>query len=449
MNKAISILVFWVLLGSSIIGLANGPRDFPPLVNADIPGAPKLSKPILIMGTTGPVKSEGQGWAAPAFWDWDEDGKKDLLIGEFNSGTEHGKFSGSFVRVYRNIGSNATPEFSDNFHYAYYAEMNDRSPNGSVISIRQGCCDSFTPQFVDLDNDGLKDLVTGQYFPGEVTWFRNTEEGFEPGIKLEQAGNPGARKDSRLPNSDPESFGYWSYSSASFGDFDGDGDYDLITGGLRLRISENIGGKTKPRFGPRKLLLDVNGDPLRVYPFTEEQLKEQSENGQYGYAGDLTSPLVVDWDQDGVLDLLVTGSYSNKGSNAVTFFRGVKTQNGHRFEPGKPLFTNKWGGKAFPGSWLRVYVTDWNNDGVNDLLIGASIATVKGGEFEHELSWSWGHETGTYKSNPGFGGSQGLAYVKKVVKLGANKERYKYLLNGGDPSLIHQGYVYVMLGEKR
>src|SRR5687767_688734 len=80
-----------------------GPADFPELVFAKIKGAPALQMPKLIMGSTGPVLGEGMGWAAPAWFDVDEDGKKDLLVGEFSSGAEkNGIPTGHFVRVYNN-----------------------------------------------------------------------------------------------------------------------------------------------------------------------------------------------------------------------------------------------------------------------------------------------------------------------------------------------------------
>jgi hypothetical protein len=190
----------------------------------------------------------------------------------------------------------------------------------------------------------------------------------------------------------------------------------------------------------------------------------------YGYTGDSTVPLVVDWDQDGVLDLFVTGTYNVERYPAVTFYRGVKTAQGHRFEPGKPLFTNQRGGKAFPGSWLVAYVADWNNDGVNDLLIGTSVATVQDGKFDHGLSWAWESESGTSKLNPGLPNSystlaqakeeyaRAVALEEKNQKEGSDRfkdyakqtwKRNRYLLEGGDPTLVHQGYVYVMYGEKK
>src|SRR5687768_3078129 len=93
----------------------NGARlsVFPELVMTEIAGAPNLNEPILITGTSRKVTGQGHGWAAPAYYDWDADGLKDLLIGEFGSGQEFGHHMGNFVRVYLNTGSEAAPEFTN------------------------------------------------------------------------------------------------------------------------------------------------------------------------------------------------------------------------------------------------------------------------------------------------------------------------------------------------
>src|SRR5688572_16114469 len=119
MSSKLLVACMAVLAGSAALA-ADDPTQFPELVNANIPGAPKLGKPQLIMGKTGPVQGEGMGWAAPAYWDWDGDGKKDLLIGEFASGYEHGHSVGSFIRVYKNTGTAEQPQFSDEFEYAHH-----------------------------------------------------------------------------------------------------------------------------------------------------------------------------------------------------------------------------------------------------------------------------------------------------------------------------------------
>ena len=113
-----------------------GPDACPEVINANIPGAPKLGKPMLVMGETGPVIAKGNGLAAPAFYDWDKDGKKDLLIGEFGSGVEHGNYVGNFMRVYKNHGDQNKPEFKDKFSYAYPTRK--KYNNGTPLSAIHG-----------------------------------------------------------------------------------------------------------------------------------------------------------------------------------------------------------------------------------------------------------------------------------------------------------------------
>ncbi len=116
------------------LGDKTGPNDFSEIINANIPGAPQLGRPMLVMGDSQPVVAKGFGIAAPAYWDWDNDGKKDLLIGEFLSGLENGPHVGNFMRVYKNIGDNTNPKFTDRFNYARpsYTQHN----NGTPLSAR-------------------------------------------------------------------------------------------------------------------------------------------------------------------------------------------------------------------------------------------------------------------------------------------------------------------------
>ncbi|MYF09002.1 MAG: hypothetical protein F4233_14135 [Rhodospirillaceae bacterium] len=405
------------------IGAAHADEmSFPKLMPVAIPGAPSLSEPFLVMAGDGPVLTEKHGLAAPALWDWDGDGRRDLLVGEFetNSSDFPMGVEGSTIRVYLNVGTDSQPRFTEEFEWA-------RDTEGGIMEVPQWCCIGFTPMFYDLDDDGYKDMITGQYHPGEVTWFRGSAEGFLPGHKLPQEGDPAADAnpafDAERVKYDPSfqpypgepgdigTFEYWVYSSATFGDLDDDGDYDLIVGGSGgLRVSENVGGPKSPSFGVRKLLLDVNGQPLQTRSYTQSEVQYMQTGMRMAPSGDgKPNPLAVDWDQDGVLDLLVTDSYRASNSRAVSFFRGVKTPDGHRFEPGIELLPAEGGAKAIPGSGQRVYVDDWNGDGVNDLIIGASVATVNGGEFSDELSWEWedvnkvesaGKDPGLYPPRP-------------------------------------------------
>ena len=35
----------------------------------------------------------------------------------------------------------------------------------------------FGPQFADLDGDGILDVISGSYWPGDITWFRGLGDG--------------------------------------------------------------------------------------------------------------------------------------------------------------------------------------------------------------------------------------------------------------------------------
>lgn len=59
-------------------------------------------------------------YAAPCVADWDGDGLKDLILGQFASG---------YIRFYKNEGSNASPIFNS-FSYLY--------ADGSIISMAYG-----------------------------------------------------------------------------------------------------------------------------------------------------------------------------------------------------------------------------------------------------------------------------------------------------------------------
>jgi hypothetical protein len=58
-------------------------------------GAAEFERPVRLKGDRDPVRVESPGYAAPCWADIDGDGKKDLLVGQFNKGK---------IRVFKNLG---------------------------------------------------------------------------------------------------------------------------------------------------------------------------------------------------------------------------------------------------------------------------------------------------------------------------------------------------------
>src|SRR5262249_4135057 len=142
----------------------------------------------------------------------------------------------------------------------------------------------------DLNGDGKMDIVSGSYTPGDIYWFQATEKGFAAGQVI--------------PETTPSTVTR-SASAVSVADWDGDGKLDLLIGNIMGEVYwlKNEGTKTALRSGARQPIY-AGGSPLKV---------ESSD----------THRVAVDWDGDGVLDLLV-----GCGGGGVLFCRGERNGDG-------------------------------------------------------------------------------------------------------------------------
>ena len=265
----------------------------------------------------------GGGYSSPVVVDWNNDGKKDLLVGDGQG----------YVSLLLNTGTDSNPLFP--------TEASVQA-GGTALQVGQGGRDGASPFVVDWNNDGKKDLVVGDA-RGYVSLFLNTgtdsEPAFEAGTRVEANGNA-----IHLAERKPETTTGPEHGLADpfVIDWNNDGKKDLLVGNWPgyVYVFTNVGSDSAPVFAGGERI-QANGTDIDF-----ESL----------------SPWVVDWNGDGQKDLLIgrhygqLSGYLNAGSDS------------------EPVFTERFDVRISTGSFISwdsdVAVADWNNDGNLDLVVG-------------------------------------------------------------------------------
>jgi large repetitive protein len=270
------------------------------------------------------------GYSVPSFADWNNDGLKDLIVGE-GGGGHIGK-----VRVYLNNGLPDCPHFDGYFHV---------QAGGADLTESPGFCFGTFPRTVFWDADSRKDLLVG-LAGGEIKIYLNTATddapSFDGGTYL-QAGPVGAKTNINVG----------LRATATVADWNADGKKDLVVGAydgrIHLFINDNL--DSAPSFLTETFAKN-NGNDLTVIDVR-------------------SSPHFFDLDADGRPDLLSGNTegelviYRNIGTAAEPNFSGYAFVKADGVVINLPLDARS-----------RPFVCDWQGDGVPDILAGSGDGAV-------------------------------------------------------------------------
>jgi WD40 repeat protein len=274
------------------------------------------------------MQKKGERLPAPKInpFDWNEDGKKDIL-----TGSKSGQ-----VYAYINKGTNQEPIF-DNALEIFNVKVEDGES---------------APYVIDWNSDGKKDILAGSA-PGEVSVFINRGDNLHPIFEKEKKLNDGG-------------LDVGDYSSPAVVDWNGDGKKDFVVGNKNGKVfvfinfinnkspifqKDGIETSIKVSGYARPFIVDWNNDGKfdvvsgssdgKVYIFVNEgdgknpkfsKLQTVQVNNKELKLPNSTSVIALDWDDDGKTDLLV----SNKEKNQHGIYLLLNTGTKEKPEFGKP-----------------------------------------------------------------------------------------------------------------
>jgi hypothetical protein len=265
----------------------------------------------------------------PVFYDYNKDGKQDLFIGTLGYYQPNGSFR-SRVALYTNTSSGS--QSSLELTTTNFLNTDNLKLNGMA------------PAFGDLDNDGLDDMVLG-HINGTLSFFKNTAANNNVTPIWDYV--PG-----QIKNSAGATINVTGFATPLIYDIDKDGKKDLLIGNAYGYIAfyKNNGQSNQLSLGlVKEKLGEVNvGDA----------------NGTFGYA----APFIGKIDNTGTEYLLV-------GSQKGVVYKYDGFQNGNVTTPYKLVDTFYSYVKS--EEFATPAVTDIDNDGKYDMVLGSSLGGLK------------------------------------------------------------------------
>ncbi len=395
----------------------NGPlRGFVYMVrNTGTTAQPKYAAPVRVEADGRPL--EVFGWPSPNVADWDGDGDLDILCGEFLDGFTY----------FENVGTRTQPR--------YAAGRRVHGADGKPLAME---LQMITPTAVDWDGDGDLDLICGdedgrvaliesagrldvrrvpvfrapRYFRQEAAdvkfgalvtpvgtdWDGDGDWDFVCGNTagaiafIENLSGPGVAQPRwaapRLLEVDGKPIrvmagpngsiqgpceAKWGYTTLSVADWDGDGLPDLVVNSILGKVHwyRNSGTRRAPKLAAAQPVeVEWEGSQPRL------AWGWMRPEGQALLTQWRTTPVAVDWNRDGLADLVMLDQegylafFAREGRNCGRVL--LQPQRIFCDEQGAPLrFNDRTAGKS---GRRKLCIVDWDGDGRLDILINSRNA---------------------------------------------------------------------------
>ncbi len=317
----------------------------------------------------------------PTVMDWNKDGRPDLIVGD-----EDGRVA--FIENTGKISADGAPQF---LQPRYFQQEADDVKCGALA----------TPVGVDWDGDGAMDIISGNS-AGHVVFFKNLSA---PGVEKPKWAAPkyleadgkvirfmaGANGSIQGPAESK-----WGYTTLSVADWDGDGLPDLIVNSIFGKVVwfKNIGTRTQPKLAAAEPI-EVEWDgaqPALAWGWMRPEGKALLTQWR-------TTPFAVDWNRDGLCDLVMLDhegylaffSRAKRDGKLVLLAPervlcadpqepvaklsdGAMAKNPVAMKPGEPLRLTA--GTAGKSGRRKICIVDWDGDGKLDILLNSANANL-------------------------------------------------------------------------
>jgi len=222
---------------------------------------------------------------------------------------------------------------------------------GRMVDTPMSSC----PNFVDMNDDGLNDLVVSDT-QGFLWIYVNS------GAK----GKPQFTTGTFIPT-----FIGWG-AKINVCDWDGDGDNDVVFGTFYgdIGILVNMGTRKQWQF-TRRMGIPRYVDPQFGVDDPTDRLPTLTLGKQVMILGNYMSPWVTDWNKDGKPDLILgEGTYS---ANSVRLLLNAGSRNSPVFVEDRMFYLCY--GEGY--EQLTPAVVDYNGDGLSDLIVGTRTGQIR------------------------------------------------------------------------